>query len=131
MSRRSVGTQPQDERWLEIGVIFARGIARLVSQSEEVRWVRPIPVAELAADPVERAILLHLQGAVSSTPRRMRRALGIPHTSLVRRLGRLRLKGMVIATGRTRSVCYELSDVGRLSPGVGHSSVNATLEGAS
>lgn len=64
---------------------------------------------DLVDDKVEKQVLRYLSQNIGALPVQIERALNLPHTTLVRRLARLRLAGLVVVSGRTRSAQYSLA----------------------
>lgn len=70
---------------------------------------RKAEVWDLVDDDTEKQILRYIGKSLSVSPAEIEAVLGIPHTTLVRRLARLRAAGYVCVTGKTKKARYELA----------------------
>jgi len=107
-------TLTEEQRLREIAEILAAGALRSLhsarhSNAENPRTKTPRRPWELVEDETEQKILRYLQHHVAAEPVRMRRDLNLAPMTLVRRLARLRLAGLVRVNGRTRGARYELA----------------------
>jgi CRP-like cAMP-binding protein len=75
----------------------------------KVQVVRKAEVWDLVDDDTEKQILRYMDKSFSVSPAEIEAVLGIPHTTLVRRLARLRAAGYICVTGRTKRARYQLA----------------------
>ena len=71
--------------------------------------VRPVEMWDLVNDDTEKTILRYLSQAIAASPAQIGAALSLPHSTLVRRLARLRSAGLIVVTGKTSGARYELA----------------------
>lgn len=64
--------------------------------------------ALLTDDPTEQSIIRYLARVGAASPHDFCIALGIARPTAVRKLRRLRMAGLIVVTGRTRSASYRL-----------------------
>lgn len=104
------------ERFRQIEILVASAVARYWRDE----WLAgggattpgpAIEVSDLVSDEIEKQVLRYLTQQVSASPARMAVSLGIAHSTLVRRLARLRAGGLVVVIGKTKGTRYELASL--------------------
>lgn len=108
---------PEGERYRRVGELIAAAASRYWQEERSAgrcgnTAVAPQPVldvTDLVTEPGEKAILRYLTQKISASPAKIGSELGVAHTTLVRRLARLRAGGLISVAGKTRGARYELT----------------------
>lgn len=108
---------PEAERIRRIGELIGLAILRHRSRPPATAYQnRATGLAEalpaepwaLITDEVERRMLRYLERVGAATTRDLQVALGLSSMTVTRHLGRLRAAGVLVVTGRTRAVRYQI-----------------------